>query len=112
MPEPADNPPPTPEPPTPPNEWPTWSVAVIDRTLGTVDVRAPTADAARARVERYLDHYEDDYQACNFGDRLSGDIILDPDVPAEETDNDPDIEWDPEEDADAPTPATPGDLKS
>jgi len=82
------------------SEWKTYAVPVTDRTFGWLRVRAPTPQAAIARARRYVDGYEDDYQALDFGGREEGDVTVDIDEGApQETPNEAGIEWEPEEDA-------------
>lgn len=60
----------------PKDQWKVYSVPVVDLTYGTVYVRAPSPEFARERVQRYLDNYEDDWQAFDFGDRGDGSVVV------------------------------------
>jgi hypothetical protein len=107
---------------TPPNEgWHVYRVNVVQHEVGTIDVLAPSADAAKGRVRRYIAEDEDGLQEVAWehdaemwaepGEDTPEDLgAMSTEAAAEGRMGIPDIEYDPGRDAS--TPATPGGLKS
>jgi hypothetical protein len=84
----------------PKSEWKVYRVNIVQHEVGTLDVLAPSREAAKAAAEEYMEEDENGGPLIDWGADDWGDLWRDlgKDAPDDVTeDADPDIEYDPKD---------------